>query len=112
VVSRGMLQGFNLIGSTLILLASLLIGITLFTDLSWFRLLERVGVFAMTFWSTARRWLRRIDWHALMGRLKNYFVTGDKPLMAKIEPEVMAEEGGCFGSHFISRTETGFCGAS
>jgi S-DNA-T family DNA segregation ATPase FtsK/SpoIIIE len=48
---------FNPVGSRLILLAIFLFGITIFTDLSWLRLMERLGGWSIATFDSARGWV-------------------------------------------------------
>ncbi len=48
VVGNAALDGFNPLGGTLVLITLFLIGVTIFTDLSWIRLTERLGAWALT----------------------------------------------------------------
>ncbi|WP_257285395.1 DNA translocase FtsK [Endozoicomonas sp. SESOKO1] len=43
------LPAFNVTGSTLLLMALFLLGVTLYTDLSWFRLMDSVGYWSLRF---------------------------------------------------------------
>ena len=43
IVGHNLVNEFNFLGATLFLLALFLVGVTLFTDLSWFRLMDSVG---------------------------------------------------------------------
>lgn len=52
VVGGAALAAFNALGGTLIMVALFLIGVTVFTDLSWIGLAERIGALVMT---TAQR---------------------------------------------------------
>ncbi len=47
---------FSAIGSRLILLAVFLFGITIFTDLSWLNLMDRLGAMVMQGWQRGRDW--------------------------------------------------------
>ena len=47
VVGRGLLPVFSLLGTTVLLLALFLAGVTLFTGLSWLALMERIGRLAL-----------------------------------------------------------------
>ena len=48
-------------GSTLILLALFLFGVTLYTDLSWFRLMDAVGKLALDLWEWISSYSRRLS---------------------------------------------------
>ncbi len=46
-ISTMAMNAFNITGSTLILLALFLFGMTIFTDLSWFNVMDRIGALAL-----------------------------------------------------------------
>ena len=48
VVGRGLARVFSPLGATLILLALFLTGITLFTSLSWFALMDTIGYYTLS----------------------------------------------------------------
>ncbi len=48
-VIKQFLPAFNVTGSTLLLMALFLLGMTLYTDLSWFRLMDSVGYWSLRF---------------------------------------------------------------
>ena len=48
---------FSMVGSRLILLAVFLFGITIFTDISWLRLMDGLGYWTMTLFRKSREWL-------------------------------------------------------
>ncbi len=50
-------HAFSRIGSRLILLAVFLFGMTIFTDLSWLRVMESLGGWAMKLWQRSKDWL-------------------------------------------------------
>ncbi|MCP5131772.1 MAG: DNA translocase FtsK 4TM domain-containing protein [Pseudomonadales bacterium] len=50
-------HAFSAVGSRLILLAVFLFGMTIFTDLSWLKLIEKVGARAITSFNSSRSWL-------------------------------------------------------
>ena len=49
---------FSEVGSRLILLSVFLFGMTIFTDLSWLKLMERIGYWSMAFATGSREWLQ------------------------------------------------------
>ncbi len=53
----GVLDGLGLYGTTLILLAIFLSGLTLFTGISWLKLMDKIGEWAVNKWSRFRQWL-------------------------------------------------------
>lgn len=48
---------FSAVGGRLILVAVFLFGMTIFTDLSWLRLMDRIGLLAMRAATASRKWL-------------------------------------------------------
>jgi S-DNA-T family DNA segregation ATPase FtsK/SpoIIIE len=64
VVAKGLVQPFNAVGAALFLLASFLAGVTLFTGLSWVRLMDAAGRFTLVFIA----WLR-MRWQTLRENL-------------------------------------------
>jgi S-DNA-T family DNA segregation ATPase FtsK/SpoIIIE len=57
----GMLKaGFGITGGTLLLLAVFLAGITLFTGLSWIRVIDTIGRYTLEFVSRCRQWINRL----------------------------------------------------
>jgi len=71
VISMMTLGAFNTLGSSLILSAILLIGITLFTGVSWFRIAEVVGSITIRLFQTLAYFCQRVDW---IGLAKKIFV--------------------------------------
>ena len=51
---------FSAVGSRLILLAVFLFGMTIFTDLSWLRLMDRLGAGCLAVVNRSRNWVQRI----------------------------------------------------
>jgi S-DNA-T family DNA segregation ATPase FtsK/SpoIIIE len=61
-IGGGFEAAFSAVGSRLILLAVFLFGMTIFTDLSWLRLMDRTGALAIGAWARSRgRLLNFID---------------------------------------------------
>ena len=61
-IGAGSTVAFSAVGSRLILLAVFLFGMTIFTDLSWLRLMERLGALSLATWSRCRNGVRgRVD---------------------------------------------------
>jgi DNA segregation ATPase FtsK/SpoIIIE, S-DNA-T family len=55
-------RAFSAVGSRLILLAVFLFGMTIFTDLSWLKLMDRVGAWSIATFTRCRAWvLKTID---------------------------------------------------
>jgi S-DNA-T family DNA segregation ATPase FtsK/SpoIIIE len=98
VIATMMLPIFNSIGTTLILIASMLIGITLFTDLSWGWVLERLGTIVAKLSQRVWYWLRQMEWRK---RLTSTLSKRDerealnfpirKPIIQKLEPDIAHE---------------------
>ncbi|WP_396020954.1 DNA translocase FtsK [Alcanivorax limicola] len=57
VIGRASLDAFNPLGGTLVLVSLFLIGVTIFTDLSWIRLAERLGALVMGLLQRIPRWI-------------------------------------------------------
>ena len=97
VVGKVMLGSFNEIGSTLILTALVLIGITLLTGLSWFHLLERLGAKTVRSVQLVYQFLRWVCWGGVLGgllRVKRLFMERAKRSVIdfkKGEPEALLE---------------------
>jgi len=49
---------FSRVGSRLILLSVFLFGMTIFTDLSWLKLMERIGFWSMSLATSSREWIQ------------------------------------------------------
>ncbi|MBL1321848.1 MAG: DNA translocase FtsK 4TM domain-containing protein [Methylophaga sp.] len=58
VVGNGFTSVFGTSGTTLLLLAILLTGVTLFTGLSWLMVIDRLGAAALTVFYTISSWIR------------------------------------------------------
>ncbi len=58
-IGHSFVAAFSGVGSRLILLAVFLFGITIFTDLSWLGLIDRLGAYALKAFNTARDWTVR-----------------------------------------------------
>jgi S-DNA-T family DNA segregation ATPase FtsK/SpoIIIE len=57
-IGDGFTVAFSHVGSRLILLSVFLFGMTIFTDLSWLKLMERLGFWSMSSATRIRQWLR------------------------------------------------------
>ncbi|MEZ5567153.1 MAG: DNA translocase FtsK 4TM domain-containing protein [Halioglobus sp.] len=55
-ISDGFVLAFSAVGSRLILVAILLFGFTIFADLSWLKLMEKLGAWSMSAFEAARGW--------------------------------------------------------
>ncbi len=71
VVGLGFESIFGSSGTTLLLLAILLTGITLFTGLSWLMIIDRLGSAAMTVATVISRWIREFKHDLLAKRTKH-----------------------------------------
>ncbi len=65
VMAEATLSAFNFVGATLVLLAAFSIGMTLFTGLSWFTLLENLGAATIFAVNSAYHWWQDQDWKGL-----------------------------------------------
>ncbi|MEH6587783.1 MAG: DNA translocase FtsK 4TM domain-containing protein [Halioglobus sp.] len=52
-------MAFSAVGSRLILLAVFLFGMTIFTDLSWLKLMDKLGSWAITYFEKSRAWVSK-----------------------------------------------------
>jgi S-DNA-T family DNA segregation ATPase FtsK/SpoIIIE len=59
-IGSGFTTAFSGVGSRLILLAIFLFGITIFTDLSWLTLSERIGAWSISAFTLGREWATRM----------------------------------------------------
>jgi S-DNA-T family DNA segregation ATPase FtsK/SpoIIIE len=59
-IGSGFTVAFSEVGSRLFLLAVFLFGMTIFTDLSWLTLLEKIGAWSITTFNTSREWLTKV----------------------------------------------------
>ena len=86
VVTHALLPIFNFIGTILILITSLLIGITLFNGLSWFQILEFLGkvVIKSTRWCFI--WLCETSWSSLFQYLPLIGHLKKRATVRKIKP--------------------------
>jgi len=94
VVDKLLLPVFNNTGMSLILVALLLIGITLFTGLSWFQLLEQLGSSAMKLVKLVDWAIAKERWKAFPNRFSNIwksFEKEDKLVISKVEPQVSTD---------------------
>ncbi len=77
IVGRFMQHNFFFLGSTLLLLALFLTGITMFTTLSWFKLMDNTGALVLKFVELNRRFISGLyyrwqDYRAQKLHTKNY----------------------------------------
>ncbi|MBE0439897.1 MAG: DNA translocase FtsK 4TM domain-containing protein [Gammaproteobacteria bacterium] len=61
VVGHGFVSVFGTSGTTLLLLAILLTGVTLFTGLSWLMVIDRLGALALWTMTYTARWIRELN---------------------------------------------------
>jgi len=80
-VSTAALGAFNLLGASLVLLAVLFMGLTLFSGISWLRLIEVIGggIIAVSQW--CYYWFAERDWSAVFRAFSQIF---PKPKSEKI----------------------------
>lgn len=88
-VAHKLLPIFNAIGTKLILIASLLIGITLFNGLSWFQILELLGSVAIKLTKWCLMQLREISWWNLFQRLAPADHLREIARVRKIKPDLL-----------------------
>ncbi|WP_304985294.1 DNA translocase FtsK [Coxiella-like endosymbiont] len=93
VVAGTLLPICNRVGTTLILFAFLMIGITLFTSLSWFQFLEFLGGVLMKLAKLTKEQLRVISWKYLfpIPSLRNQEVSVAIPQIKRVEPIFILE---------------------
>ena len=58
-IGDAFIVAFNQVGSRLILLAIFLFGMTIFTDLSWLALMDKIGAFSIATFNRANAWARK-----------------------------------------------------
>ncbi len=58
-VASGVEGAFSYVGGTLLLLAVFLFGLTIFTDLSWLALMDKLGAWTLAALANSREWLHR-----------------------------------------------------
>src|SRR3990167_14523 len=97
-LSQAMLMGFNLTGSTLLAIALLLIGITLFTGLSWLRVSEVLGVLMIKLSLKCYQYSRLINWKKVINLKWVTTPPASPPRRShsqrpKIEPDIHLESG-------------------
>lgn len=83
LIGTGMLAAFNSTGSSLILSTFLLIGVTLFTGVSWLQMVEQLGSMTMIGFSWLVVSIRNVNWQNLK---PNKAIKSRKPLIHKQEP--------------------------
>jgi len=98
VIGFWFLSIFNLMGTSLILMAIFLMGVTLFTGLSWFELFERLGAGVISCLHGIPDWFSNIHWGGFLNKLdelKAMFPKSDEletaPATAMMTPMVMDE---------------------
>jgi len=84
VIAKSTDNAFSDIGSTIILLAIFLFGMTIFTDLSWFKLMDSLGHHAMIAYQQGSAQARKL-WHS--------FNEKKQSKQAQIERKVVVEKG-------------------
>ncbi|NOQ93219.1 MAG: DUF87 domain-containing protein [Methylophaga sp.] len=100
VVGDGFESIFGTSGTSLLLLACFLTGVTLFTGLSWLRVIDRIGAVAMTVMIVISRWIREFKAELIVKRTKQqredaFKEQNDKILKQKkvrVEPTIQAPE--------------------
>lgn len=106
VVGTGMLNILNDVGGTLFLFALFLVGMTLFTGLSWLRLIEMLGAWSIDFtrWAHDRYQMAEWEWYyRIKDRFADWFDRDayeeddeeeerQKPVIARVASPVLVEE--------------------
>ncbi len=100
LIGGSLLQVLNSVGSSLVLFTLFLIGVTLFTGLSWLRLLEQTGAGFIRCVSSIRTFIKAQDWAAHWNNVKNAVnrvkqkrtkkVT--EPVITKVHPVIVKDE--------------------
>lgn len=67
LVGQSCLDAFNFTGARLLLLALFLFGVTIFTDLSWLRLMDATGKLSLMVWARSQHWVTA-QYHRLQER--------------------------------------------
>ncbi|MCB1828059.1 MAG: DNA translocase FtsK 4TM domain-containing protein, partial [Coxiellaceae bacterium] len=93
IVSHATLTAFNVVGATLVLAALVLIGVTLFAGVSWFRVIELMGSASMNLYHLARDWLANLEWSASIDRWRESRANkvekkSSRPVINKPEPSL------------------------
>ena len=100
VVGQGFESIFGSSGTSLLLLAFLLTGVTLFTGLSWLMVIDRLGAMAMTVMIVTSRWIREFKSELMVKRTKQQreetFRQQNEKLLqrekVRVEPTIQASE--------------------
>ncbi|MDC9724330.1 MAG: DNA translocase FtsK 4TM domain-containing protein [Gammaproteobacteria bacterium] len=100
VVGYGFESIFGASGTSLLLLACFLTGVTLFTGLSWLRVIDRLGAVTMTVMTVISRWIREFKAELIIKRTKQqrehaFNEQNDKILKQKkvrVEPTIQVSE--------------------
>lgn len=90
IMSSAMLTAFNALGASLVMAAIFLIGVTLFSGVSWFRLLEVLGAGFIDFSQWLHQWFMQHDWgryfEAFRLRFQKKEPKSSRPVIVKSEP--------------------------
>ncbi len=91
VLATGLTKSFNVMGSSLLLLALALSGITLLTGLSWIRLMDNCGEWALSFSSHVVRFWQFVQewWRARAARRKAEILKSNVATTAKVSKRQM-----------------------
>lgn len=100
VVGHGFVSVFGTSGTTLLLLAVLLTGVTLFTGLSWLMVIDRLGSLALWMMTYGARWIRELNVklaanQAKQQRQDNFKEQSEKLKQrskVRVEPTIIATE--------------------
>jgi len=100
VVGHGFVSVFGTSGTTLLLLAVLLTGVTLFTGLSWLKVIDKLGALTLLVMTYSARWVRELKAklaanHAKQKREDNFREQNEKikqRAKVRVEPTIQSAE--------------------
>ncbi len=90
-------RNFNLSGATLLLVATLLIGLTLYTGVSWLAMMDRTGAMTLRFFAWARQRLAEIG----SDTLDRYHAQRELRAQQKQEPRVSVVSSGASNARVV-----------
>lgn len=97
-VAYMLVGGFNFIGASLILYTGLLIGITLFSGLSWLAIVDRLGSSALGVWNYCFQGRKGFSWKPKLNikirkaKPKTESLVSTEPVLDKVKPEIVRHE--------------------
>lgn len=94
VIAHSLVIGFNPVGTGLMLIAIVLIGVTLLTGLSWLNLMEYIGRAVLTALASFKQAVLALDWQYFKYKLQECLkrkpkVVKPKEVSNRVEPEIM-----------------------